>query len=88
MTSRCGRSRGRVVDDLGTDPQPFAGDACADDGALHGPQDGGHGAVGQLAHVLDVGDGAHLGVAALDLGDEEDAAVALAGAGSGATSVV
>jgi hypothetical protein len=54
---------------------------------LHRPQDG-HGAVGQLAHVLDVGDGAHFGVAALDLGDEEDAAVALAGAGSGATSVV
>ena len=83
-----GGGRSRIVDRVGAHPEAVASHPRADAGPLDGAQDRGDRAVGQLAHVLDVGDRADLGVAILELGDEEDAAITLASLDGGAAAVV
>jgi hypothetical protein len=76
--ARSGRGLDVGAHRLGLHPQGGPGgrgDADPHGGAVeaadhHGPQ-----AAGQLAGVLDLGDGAHAGVAVVEAGDEEDAAV-------------
>ena len=81
----------RLLDRLGLDPQPGAlgDDTGTEAGPLYAAHDGSQATAGQLAGVLDLGDDAHTGGAALDLGHEEHAMV-VAGArrGDGAQRLV
>ncbi len=65
---------GDRLDLVGLDPQRGTGpgDAGAERGAVQAAEDRGVDAVGQLARLLDGGDGADAGVAPVDAGDEQD----------------
>src|SRR5829696_5931534 len=71
----------RVVDRLDLDPGggPGAGHAGPDAGPVQAAPDHRQLPVGQLAGVLDLGDGADGGVAAVDLGDEQQVAAGVTG---------